>query len=87
MKKISMKKFAAEVKTLAELNGKTYYNVRVTIAHFTNMSMTFVFDCYIDGYSWHSGATTEEALQKLKDVISPPVSDIDDAFIELIGDE
>jgi hypothetical protein len=70
-KTISMQTFAKEVKKLAESIGQNYYNVRCTIVHFMDRAQTYEFECYIHTKTWISGATPNEALEKMKKLINP----------------
>lgn len=84
---ISMQQFAEMVKELAVSIGQQYYCVRCNMSHHLDLDKEpkFTFSCYIHAATWITGISPLDALQKLKDYISPPVSDIQDVVIDMKG--
>lgn len=70
-KTVSMQEFSNEVGSLAEKLGKDYHLVRCSMIKFKD-SQQFEFQCYITDFDFHTGATRNEALTKLKAQCFPP---------------
>lgn len=75
----SFQEFYDDVMALAMQKGKDYVCIRVTLT--TNQRLEF--SCYIAGYDFYSGATPQEAIEKLRNKMFPPDPDKNKVDIEV----
>lgn len=70
MKTINLQEFHAEVKKLAVKKGKTVCVAGAELSEYSS-GQSIAFRCYVEGYSFYTGDTPQEALLQLRKAMFP----------------
>ena len=67
---------------VTELSNGDYHTVSVEISQFSGHSSTINYECYLNNFGHHNGATMDEAINKLKEAMkSPKITEVPTVII------